>query len=333
MKIVFVQLANTPKKYVWRNIAQSKVLFPSIEHVLITDQPQVIKEAQKRNISTWRYETECQITEIFESMQTDKLFRSGFWRYTLERLIALTKFQQSTNNEAILHVESDVILATNFPFKQLTEISKVLWLPYNSIRDVASLLYIPNSSESIWFENEIIHEIDKDSSSTDMTVLNKIANRTYPRVGYFPVIEQKNSSLLAVSATETFVDRASHYSNHFSGIFDAAPLGMWITGQDPRNNRGYILRHSELPDSSVDPKKLEGQLNFDEERKMYFRTNQVFNLHIHSKQNKYFGLTNWNIIYDEINKVEYWNESRSFSLTAFYDLLKGFLRRRLRKFI
>lgn len=333
MKIVFVQLANTPKSYVWENIKQSKKIFPNFEHILITDDPKIINKAIARNIYSWRYEATSEINEIFEALQTDKSFRSGFWRLTLERLIALTRFHQSTNGDPLLHVESDVILAENFPFQKIAELSKILWFPFSSNRDVASLLYLPNSSESAWLEKEILSEITINPSSTDMTALSRIAERSDSRVGYFPVIEDKDSKLLSARSTKQFAIRASQYSEHFSGIFDAAPLGMWITGQDPKNNRGYILKHSDLPDSFVNPNCLKERIVSDNRNKIYYQNIQIFNLHIHSKKEKYFRTKNWKLISKEIMKEDEWTETKSFSLAAFCDLAKSYIWRRVRRLI
>lgn len=333
MKIVFVQLANFPKEYVWQNIKQSKKLFPNIEHVLITDQVAVIKRAKNKNINTWKYETESSVNQLFERMATDKSFRGGFWRYTLERLIALIKYQQSAKGESVLHVESDVILSSNFPFEKLNELSKILWFPFNSQRDVASLLYLPNSAESVWLEEEIVREVIRDPLGTDMTVLNQIANRSYPRIGYFPVIESPNSYLLGANATELFAQRASHYANHFSGIFDAAPLGMWITGQDPKNNRGYVIKRRTIPDSSLDPMNLIGRLKYELDGRIFFQAEQIFNLHIHSKTKNYFVSKNWRTIATEIKNITDWSEAKSLSPQAFIELFKGYIWRRMRRLI
>lgn len=332
MKIVFVQLGNPAKGYVWRNILQSKSVFPNHQHILISDHSGNLKKAKQLNIRTWEYKPVDHQERMLSSLEHDKNFRDGFWKLTLERLFALTNFLSSEGEESILHVESDVILSRNFPVDVLKNIQKILWLPFNESRDVPSLIYIPNPMHAEWLEKEILKVLEVDKLSTDMSVLKKIADKNIDKVGYFPTVESIQSQLLSHQSTSSFATNASMHFKDFSGIFDAAPIGMWLAGQDPRNNRGWIHRFQAIPESYIDPKQLKDDLIFDHDDLPYYQNIPLYNLHIHSKMKKYFGEANWKKLRREQDVWLRNKSQRTFSISAYLELALGFLKRRIKRF-
>ena len=101
------------------------------------------------------------------------------------------------------------------------------------------------------------------------------------------------------------LQKMSQNFTKFNGIFDAAPIGMWMIGQDPRNHRGILRRYIDMNESYIHPGRT----------KYYLRDSSItnsqgvsiFNLHIHSKEEKYFG-RNW-----EKHLTIAVHQSRSFS--------------------
>jgi hypothetical protein len=80
----------------------------------------------------------------------------------------------------------------------------------------------------------------------------------------------------------------------FQGVFDGADSGIYLAGIDPRNNRGRrIIRHK-IPNNYVQIENL--NFVFDEERQFVSLLSQkddpqipIYNLHIHSKDVRYFN--------------------------------------------
>ena len=98
------------------------------------------------------------------------------------------------------------------------------------------------------------------------------------------------------------------------GIFDPAALGVWLTGSDPRNSMGWIKRYKNHFNPSMDPSNL--NYNFSEKRLTCIYKGveeEVFNLHIHSKQKIIFSRLN------EILLKIYVVTSHKRLLSALYD--------------
>jgi hypothetical protein len=113
----------------------------------------------------------------------------------------------------------------------------------------------------------------------------------------------------------------------FNGIFDSAPLGMWLLGQDPRNHLGRIVRYRELPESYIQPQQV--QINFDETKNTLYINSQVpiFNLHVHSKEVKYFGDGWRRAIKSRVRDSHKLSLSSGFSIRAFGKLSTDYLKR------
>jgi hypothetical protein len=127
-----------------------------------------------------------------------------------------------------------------------------------------------------------------------MTLLSRIFRKLNSNVSFFPIAESSKSKLFSdKTSNEAKVDLALRY-DEFEGIFDSAPVGMWLLGQDPRNHKGNLRRFIDLEESFIQP----GAVSFiwDEEDYLQIISNgrrfSLFNLHIHSKELKYFG-TSW----------------------------------------
>ena len=78
-------------------------------------------------------------------------------------------------------------------------------------------------------------------------------------------------------------------TNTFGGIFDAAALGQWVSGVDPRNIKGDSRCYSN-PDAMF-PVHFAGLINFTKCKEGYRvpilhagnKKYRIFNLHIHHK--------------------------------------------------
>lgn len=298
---VFVHLGKSPVKHLWLNLQRHQTLFPDIEPYVVIDELAHLKKLPlgvKHYV--FRRENSFLSEDLFDAH--DQRFRRGFWRFSLERLFALEEFHRKNPNFRILHVESDVLLLPNFPWKQLEKVDQVLWNNYNVDRDVSALLFIPSYDLHVKFLGDIQHELERNPKHTDMTVLAAVRDSHKSRYSLFPSLSPSRMELKSTlnSSPERLITKISDTEFFKGGIFDGAPIGMWLAGHDPRNNYGRALIHDSSPlssgDSIIDPRNIEYEM--DEAGNIFLKPSHdgeriaLWNLHIHSKSSKLFS-ENW----------------------------------------
>ena len=276
MKVAFVHLGNQKAKHLDGNIQRLNSMFPKLEIVLIGNTEYTRDMAAKYKLPHHWYEASNEEDEILQRMSQDLEFRQGFWRYSVERFIALSQFHAENPSDLLIHLESDVIALANFPFEQLSKISNLAWTKFNKERDVASIVVLPNAKESKWLSTEVLKLMKTSPNMTDMTSLSHISANHPTRVQKLPTNPGEDSEM-----SQLFK----------GGIFDAAPIGMWLTGRDPRNHFGFIPRFLRLPESEIDltHARFDFTANGGLRMKLDHVNVEVYNLHIHSKRQGYFG--------------------------------------------
>jgi hypothetical protein len=295
---VFVHLGKSPVTHLWRNLQRHTELFPEIETFVILDELAHVRKVPA-GISMYFFKRENKfLTEAIFSAH-DQKFRRGFWRFSLERLFALTEFHREHPYRGILHVESDVLLLPNFPWDQLSNSEVPLWNNYNQDRDVSALLYFPNYEIHQRFIENVQSELAENSKHTDMTVLAALREDKEIICSLFPSINQDLMDLVNVQNTSNLnhIEKVSSNSLFRDGVFDGAAIGMWLTGHDPRNNYGKALVHDSSPlvsgDSLIDPRAIDYEM--DELGNLYLISRNsgkrisLWNLHVHSKSLELFS--------------------------------------------
>lgn len=298
MTIVLVHLGKKPDVHFWRNLEKIASDFPAFQVVGIINQGMQIRNNFPSRISFFEYIPEVAVDEIFSRHKLDHNFRDGFWRFTIERLFAVIQFHKLHPSKKLLHVESDVLILPNFPFGTICQSNEILWCRFNESKDVSTLLYLPNLSASITFEKKLFNALGVNNKHTDMTLLSYLA-REDSTIRIFPTFNSKFPELAnSLNKSLDFSEYSNCTSGNFSGIFDSAAMGMWLTGIDPRNYYGITKIHDrgiiDNGDSYVDPSKY--NYSFEEDCRLFLTNNgvklEVFCLHIHSKNLKIFG-ENW----------------------------------------
>jgi hypothetical protein len=249
----------------------------------------------------------------------DKEWRDGFWHYTSARFFTLHSFMAKYNVRNVIHIENDVLLYYNCD-ETLTEPltnSRQIHIPFDSYtRNIASIVYIPDASTL----GQVLAHYDY--GKNDMYNFSEIRKKTN-LIDQFPIFIEDTTlrsaslgsasvltdalgsasvtdALGSASVTDALgsasvtdaLERAfvSHGWSRFDGyIFDAAAIGQFIGGVDPRNcpddTRGFIN------ETCVIKYNDEGTIlwkNCDGFVKPFLQTREaheipIFNLHIHSK--------------------------------------------------
>ena len=206
----------------------------------------------------------------------DKEWRAGFWYNTSARFFVLYAFMAKTGIRNVIHIENDVLLYYNCDevlAKPLYNSSR-LCIPFDSYeRNIASIVYIP---DAILFGQILAHY---DYVKNDMYNFSEIRKNT-GLIDNFPIFIDEESDI----EERAFVSKG--WSKFGGYIFDAAAIGQYIGGVDPRNQggdtRGFVNETCII--------------KYADEGIIFWKTNDmkpfiliggreipIFNLHIHSK--------------------------------------------------
>ena len=291
--IVFVQLGKSKAKHLISNIELVHYMFPETSiNCVVSKESRVVKNIPPYvNIST--YEPSLEINEAFNLKSIDLKFRNGFWRYSLERLIAVESLHAKNKDQSYLHVESDVLLLPHFPWHKFSELNHVYWLPVNPVNDIASLVYFPKYESTKEFTKDLLDYVNNSIQPTDMKGLLHLRHKFPDKYKILPI---SHTSLPKLSKVE--VDTSLENKVDFGGLFDALNIGMWLTGIDPRNAYGFLelfaTKKIVIDDSFIDPSNY--TIKFSKENGLYFESGNekisIYNLHIHSKSLRIFS-ENW----------------------------------------
>jgi hypothetical protein len=216
-------------------------------------------------------------------------FREGFWLKTLERFFVLSQYMERENLDSIFHAELDQLLfRVDFLLSKLEEEKRHgLFLPFHT-RDLAvgSVIYC-NSQGAL--RSLLDFASTAGTFSNEMKLLASWAEQNVEQVFPLPTM----ASEVNLSPKSSFL-ASTLSSNHIGGVVDAAQLGQWVAGIDPR-----IVPAGELPSTKFTGTTSDSMLTPDQLAKLKFSFNaqdgvlhieygkeiytKLFNLHIHSK--------------------------------------------------
>jgi hypothetical protein len=302
--LVFVHLGPTKVPHLWKNIAATKRKFPTTPITLIYSDKVHARQVRRLNIDGYFYEAQSADELVLSAQALGSEFRGGFWRYSLERLIALDVWHRvSDPKNSFIHIESDILLFRNFPVGNFEKINKLAWIKFNETHDVSAILYSPDSESTSWMGDQIRKELTIDNRLTDMTVLSRIQKLFTNKVEYLPTVSKHNSI-------------------YFEGFFDGASIGMWLNGRDPRNNYGIVKRHLPM-DESLDKAEF---LRFRLDQQGLNVTNvfgefPLYNLHVHSKNRMLLSIAYFIPLKVDLLRAKYKFFSTTFSPLALFSIL------------
>lgn len=237
----------------------SAALFPNFE--MYQGNPNVkIIDVESLNDS-YRY---------YERTNLDKGFRNGFWALASLRFFYIYEFMEQHAIDNVIHLENDVLVYYNCDEIAQRAGKQHIYLPFDCFdRNIASIMYIPSASVF----RRILDQYDL--AANDMENFVQISKRCnlIQRLPIFPANTYTNPEIQFVS------------ENHqrFGYIFDAAAMGQYLGGIDPRNHpgdtRGFVNETCVI--------KYNAYKFIWENQKPHIIINDlkfpIFNLHIHHK--------------------------------------------------
>ena len=296
MKLVFVHLGNAPAEHLWANIGTLVKKFVNIEIVLVSDLERSELISHPR-IEFFKYIRPDAYRDQLSRLNYEFKFRSGFWQYTLERILALDQYHQSFPQKKIMHLESDVLLMDDFPFQIFEQQKKMSWLSVDENRDVATFIYLPHAQATKTLAKALLAQLSIDPTVTDMKFLREFRLNNPTEVLLAPSLSIEIAThLISNKKMDPKVgSELSSASKIFGGIFDPAAIGMWLTGSDPRNYYGlrkaFDTREILNGGTFINPGVFKYRLSNTEG--LFVSINKVESrvwcLHVHSKDVRLFG--------------------------------------------
>ncbi len=276
------------------NIERCKKLFPNIPIILITNRD--CKLPGIKGLEIFFYNPGSEWHQLDQNLSHPKEFRENFWLTSLARFLALENYLAKNPGE-ILHVESDVILALDFPFDKFSVMDKPIAFPVLSrSQGIASTLYIRDHVTAKKLVALTLEMSTKDSKTTDMLILRKFYDLFSGSMQTLPIGPDARSAYREDAEEQLLVQMKLSLSV-FGGCFDGLDIGYFIYGVDPRNDKGKKHLRKVLQNNYLLVSKL--SIVYSDERNFLSlesegleKTIPLYSLHIHSKNNKLFRTAN-----------------------------------------
>jgi len=233
------------------------------------------------------YKREEWIEKVFP--ENVRNFRDGFWVKTYERFIVLQAYMEACKVEKVFHAELDnLVFDISSLSSRLDAVGRGFFCPRDSVeRGIGSLIYV-NDSSRLRYMNEWFRQ-NSSLVKNEMELLGyMLANApgfySLPIESALNDYQKEKWEHLQISETE--------------GVFDAAALGQYLFGVDPRNHsgvlyNGFVNENALLDFSAIrfrSDAKLQG-LCFKVAGKGEW--SRCYNLHVHSKIFKKIAHYSW----------------------------------------
>ena len=220
MEIVLVML-NTFQEYILDAI-QCLRKFNNHKIVVLTDCV-MINIFQERNIKVVAVEGFMPSYKEYKQSLTNT-YRDGFWQLASYRFKILQTYMRHHRKQSIWHIENDVLVYKNLSDFDLSNNKKILLTMDSTSRCIPGIMYIPNVET---LDRCIDHFKD---NLNDMENWGRCYNELPYLVDTFPVFPTDTTTPELASITKNY--------NQFNCIFDAAAIGQYLGGVDPRNAKG-----------------------------------------------------------------------------------------------
>lgn len=293
MNLVFAHLGSAIPKHLARNLKRTALLFPTHQIFLITDLQ--LDKSLYEKVTIHKYVHNQDWWKLQSQLKHSKNFRDNFWFTSTARFLALADFSNSFKEE-FLHIESDVIIASDFPFDKLSNANHDFMFPIVSDSNaIASTIYVKNSDAANYLAQFALSESEKNHLTTDMYILSELSKRN--DVNFTALPTAPRNSYEKSKLRNYFLQMSDVSILSFGGVFDGFDIGRYLFGDDPRNKRGFSTLRDNDTRTYLDVRNL--NLVMRPERDFPFLSNTksdiytpIFSLHIHSKKLKLFEIKN-----------------------------------------
>jgi len=337
MNICIVYLGPTVPNYVMENLKYLLHTFKFCNIWFISDNSTAIGKAKNLGAQTWVVRNPIYAWTALKNMEVDSQFRNGFWKYTVGRIESIRDFMAHHSKTSLLYIESDVLIAPNFPFEILTKIEKNLaFVLQGDGVGIPSTLYIRDLSSIEHLCDFFTESIIEGKYLVDMFILGDYFKKHPEKVYVLPsaLPDQANFNQdVSAQLTQDILEN----SDAFFGIFDSSTWGQYYFGIDPRNYLGLQVYQHIQKTHAVNPSVPKAFWLKDGNIQLVYKDSSKFlySLHIHSKDTRAFQLTPNSFIGEMLRRslkarrrYKFYPEIffREFSLKKFVRLSHIFLR-------
>jgi hypothetical protein len=274
-QLVYVWLGSVLPKWAQRSMEFS-TKSSDVKTVLLSSREIGPIEGVDRQYFLEDFYTSVEIND--EKLKNINLYRDGFWLKTIERYFVLLQYMNKKNVGSLFHAELDnIVFSIGELGKRLDLIGKGFFLPTDSdTRGIGSLIYI-NDKDAL--EKLCKHYIlNKSFIPNDMVLLGEMCQKYN---NFFRLPTEKVISEISVK------DDEDSYSS-VGGIFDAAAIGQYILGVDPRNINTSLFNKFINENASINFDNI--TFNFNELSKKFTLIHKgnknkynLYNIHLHCK--------------------------------------------------
>jgi hypothetical protein len=274
MKVILVMLNNL-QEYIFDNIQQLKN-HNNNDITVITDKK---FNSLFENIAINIINIEDIIPNYINiASKISTTYRGGFWLLASYRFLAIYEYMKQYNISNIIHLENDVLIYKNIDTINFHNINKLLLTMDSENRCIPGLMFIPN--------NEILKKC-LDIFNPNLNDMQNFSNCYYNLNEYIdtlPIFIDNNENTITKMITTNF--------KYYNCIFDAAAIGQYLGGVDPRNipgdSKGFVNETC-----VIDYSKYNFIWKNENDKKIPYiviNTNEypIINLHIHCKDLKQF---------------------------------------------
>jgi hypothetical protein len=257
--------------------------------------------------------------------------RKGFWLKTLERFFVLSQFMAVEKIDSIFHAELDQLLfRVDFLLSRLDEEKQPgLYLPFQTSDQAVASLFYCNSQEAL--RSLLDFSTKAETFPSEMILIANWAKENPEQVFSLPTMASIVNSSPSFPISQLVLN-----SNQIGGVVDAAQLGQWVAGIDPRNvpvGELPLTKFADEPKESMLTSRQLEQIKYNFNPLDGFLTvnfgheihTKLFNLHIHSKIHSHLLRSDSSLdrIFSQANqilptlipgvrRVQIWNRSMGF---------------------
>ncbi len=298
--MVFVHIGDTLPTYLPTALNQAATFNPDADLILVANQ-QAVEKAKNTltmhdnfTIVTCEDLKKSQEHTFFQLIPSlDRRYRGGFWHFAVERFFYIEDLMRKYQLKHVFHMESDVMV-----YFDLSEILPVMEKEYpgiaatldNDERAIAGFIYFNNQKVARSLISFMLMSSNKKLNDMELIALYKQSNEGH-NLRHLPIIPPSYASKYPLQSPmgHQVVDKGVFSNNftEFNSIFDAAAIGQYLGGIDPRNGPsapGFINESAIFNPGHFEyvwKKDHKGrQIPYLKFEKELVRIN---NLHIHSK--------------------------------------------------
>ena len=209
------------------------------------------------------------------TQKINNTFRNGFWELTSYRFNILYSYMKKYDKKDIIHIENDVMIFKNMYTINFHNKNKILLTMDSQKRCIPGIMFIPN----YLLLETCIKSFQK--GLNDMQNWAMCYYKFNSIIDTLPIFSELKNTQVHDIITKNF--------KHYNAIFDAAAIGQYLGGIDPRNapgknTIGFVNETCIIDYSKFNIHWVNDEMGFKiPVITMNNKTIPIINLHVHCK--------------------------------------------------